>query len=119
MRRKLGSLVPLEVDILDALLRLRMGGVTEAHGFLIATEIGRPDGDQRRLTAYGTLYRALDRLVDAGTIASQWEDPAIAALAGRPRRRYHRITSAGEAALAGARTAPEPSAPEHLRRVAT
>lgn len=119
MRRKPGSLVPLEVEILDALLRLRMRDVGEAHGFLIAREIRRPDGDQRRLTAYGTLYRALDRLVESGSIASRWEDPEIAALEARPRRRYHRITATGEAALAGASAASQLPLRQRLRGVTT
>ena len=101
MRRKAGSLVPLEVAILDALVELRRHGTAEAHGFLIASEL-RAFGDDRRLTAYGTLYKALDRLADAGGVESRWEDPEVAAHEGRPRRRYHRITLAGETALAEA-----------------
>jgi PadR family transcriptional regulator, regulatory protein PadR len=101
MRRKAGSLVPLEVAILDALIDLGRSGTPEAHGFLIASTL-RDLGDDRRLTAYGTLYRALDRLADSGAIERRWEDPAIAALEGRPRRRYHRITLAGERARAAA-----------------
>jgi DNA-binding PadR family transcriptional regulator len=101
MRRKTGSLVPLEVAILDALIELRRHGQPEAHGFLIASEL-RSIGDDRRLTAYGTLYKALDRLGESGAIDRRWEDPEIAASEGRPRRRYHRITLAGEAARAAA-----------------
>jgi PadR family transcriptional regulator PadR len=101
MRRKAGSLVPLEVAILDALIELRRHGTPEAHGFLIASEL-RSIGDDRRLTAYGTLYKALDRLAESGAIESRWEDPEIAAIDGRPRRRYHRITLAGETARADA-----------------
>jgi DNA-binding PadR family transcriptional regulator len=101
MRRKTGSLVPLEVAILDALIELRRNGTPEAHGFLIASEL-RSIGDDRRLTAYGTLYKALDRLAESGAIDRRWEDPEIAALEGRPRRRYHWITLAGEVAHAAA-----------------
>jgi DNA-binding PadR family transcriptional regulator len=101
MRRKVGSLVPLEVAILDALVELRGHGVAEAHGYLIATEL-RALGEGRQLTAYGTLYKALDRLADSGAIDRRWEDPAVAADERRPRRRYHRITLAGELALAEA-----------------
>ncbi len=101
MRRKTGSLVPLEVAILEALIQLRRRGAPEAHGFLIASEL-RSNGDDRRLTAYGTLYKALDRLAESGAIDRRWEDPEVAALEGRPRRRYHRITLAGEAAHAAA-----------------
>lgn len=108
MRRKAGSLVPLEVAILDALIELRRHGTAEAHGFLIASNL-RQIGDDRRLTAYGTLYKALDRLAESGAIERRWEDPEIAAFEGRPRRRYHRITLAGEAARAAAGPIRNPS----------
>jgi PadR family transcriptional regulator len=104
MRRKEGALVPLEVSILEAALELRSRGVSEAHGFLLAKHIR--DGRQaRRLTAYGTLYKALDRLERAGYLASRWEDPQAAADDGRPRRRHYRITMSGEGAHAEARAA--------------
>jgi len=101
MRRKLGALVPLEAWILEAAVELRRRGVEEAHGFLLAKEM-RDERDARRLTAYGTLYKALERLERAGFLESRWEDPLIAAGAGRPRRRFYRITLAGEGALAQA-----------------
>ena len=101
MRRKPGSLVPLELAILETLAELRGQGVAEAHGFLIASEL-RALGDHRRLTAYGTLYKALDRLADFGALERRWEEPEAAALESRPRRRFHWITLAGEAALAEA-----------------
>jgi PadR family transcriptional regulator len=101
MRRKEGSLVPLEVLVLQAALQLRGRGIDEAHGFLLAKEM-RHGRRARRLTAYGTLYKALDRLERAGHLASRWEDPAIAALDGRPRRRFYRVTLDGEGALARA-----------------
>jgi DNA-binding PadR family transcriptional regulator len=69
------------------------------------------DGRQaRRLTAYGTLYKALDRLERAGHLASRWEDPLVAARDGRPRRRFYRLTLTGEAALAEATSAERESA---------
>ena len=58
-----------------------------------------------RLTAYGTLYKALDRLERAGYLESRWEDPDYAAEAARPRRRFYRITALGETAAAEARAA--------------
>ena len=104
MRRKAGTLVPLEVDILDASIALRARGVHEAHGFLLARAVG--DGaEAKRLTSYGTLYKALDRLERGGYLESRWEDPDYAAEAARPRRRFYRITAAGESALAEARSA--------------
>ena len=99
MRRKEGTLVPLEVSILEAAIDLRGRGVTEAHGFLLAKEM-REERHARRLTAYGTLYKALDRLERAGLLESRWEDPLIGADEGRPRRRFYRLTFAGEGALA-------------------
>lgn len=98
MRRKEGSLVPLEVSVLQAALKLRQRGIGEAHGFLLAREM-RDGTRARRLTAYGTLYKALDRLERAGYLASRWEDPMIAASDGRPRRRFYRVTLDGEGAL--------------------
>ena len=101
MRRKEGSLVPLEVSILEAALDLRHRGVSEAHGFLLAKEM-REERHARRLTAYGTLYKALDRMERAGYLESRWEDPMIAARQGRPRRRFYWVTLVGEGALAEA-----------------
>ena len=93
--------MPLEVSVLQAALQLRGRGVDEAHGFLLAKEM-RHGRRARRLTAYGTLYKALDRLERAGYLASRWEDPDIAARDGRPRRRFYRVTLEGEGALARA-----------------
>ena len=95
MRRKSGTLVPLEREILEASLELRRRGSPEAHGFLIARLVGDRTG-QKRLTAYGTLYKALDRLERAGYLESRWEDPQLAADEHRPRRRFYRITAVGE-----------------------
>ena len=104
MRRKVGALVPLEVSILETTLELRNRGVAEAHGFLLAKEL-RDGAHARRLTAYGTLYKALGRLERAGHLSSRWEDPQLAADDGRPRRRLYRVTLIGENALAEARAA--------------
>jgi DNA-binding PadR family transcriptional regulator len=101
MRRKEGALVPLEISILEAAVELRSRGIAEAHGFLLAKEL-RDGTHARRLTAYGTLYKALDRLERAGHLASRWEDPQLAADDGRPRRRFYRLTLIGETAVAEA-----------------
>lgn len=49
------------------------------------------------LTGYGsgTVYPALDRLLNAGWIEDRWEEPPPA---DRPRRRFYFISSAGRAA---------------------
>jgi DNA-binding PadR family transcriptional regulator len=107
MRRKAGSLVPLELSILEAGIELAVRGAQYFHGFLIAKEVKERE-DARLLTAHGTLYKALDRMQKAGLLESEWEDPVAAAAEGRPRRRLYRVTVAGQAALAEAR-APERS----------
>jgi DNA-binding PadR family transcriptional regulator len=45
----------------------------------------------------GTMYPILTRLQEAGWLQADWEhiDPAVA---GRPARRYYRLTAAGAAA---------------------
>lgn len=98
-RRRPGSLLPLEVEILAACLD---AGEKGSHGFALAKAIADA-GDARKLTATGTLYRALHRLEGAEMIRSWWEDPGEAADAGRPRRRSYRLTGAGASALARAR----------------
>lgn len=97
-RRKPGSLFPLEVSILTA---CGDAGTPGIHGFALAQRIADAEAS-RRLTATGTLYRALHRLDDAGLIESWWEDPNEAAAAGRPLRRLYRITGAGASDLARA-----------------
>jgi len=107
MRRKPGTLLPLEVDILEAGLELG-----RFHGFQLAKAIADHPAP-RALTAHGTLYKALQRLEDAGLLASHWEDPDSAATEGRPRRRLYQVTDVGEHALGAwrARQGPGPARP--------
>jgi DNA-binding PadR family transcriptional regulator len=104
MRRKTGVLIPLEVAILEASAGLRRAGQAEAHGYLLA-KVVQDLREARRLTAYGTLYKALTRLEREGLLASRWEDPDAAAAEARPRRRFYRLTLEGEGALSEARDA--------------
>jgi PadR family transcriptional regulator PadR len=99
MRRKPGTLLPLEVDILEAGLELRRTGGARFHGFQLA-KTNADHAGPRPLTAHGTLYKALQRFEEAGLLESQWEDPNIAAAEGRPRRRLYAVTGAGERVLA-------------------
>lgn len=99
MRRKPGTLIPIEQDILEAGLALSGRGEPSFHGFLIAKEI-QDDAEAKRLTSHGTLYKALDRLERAGHLASQWEDPEEAAIQQRPRRRLYQVTVKGAQTLA-------------------
>lgn len=94
-------MLPLEISILDAAAEFRRSGQAEVHGYLLATLV-RDLRQARRLTAYGTLYKALSRLEREGYLASRWEDPDLAAAEARPRRRFYRLTLHGEAALSDA-----------------
>jgi PadR family transcriptional regulator PadR len=89
-RRKPGTLLPLEVEILQTALSLRDAGAF--HGFGLAQAM-REKAGSRSLTAHGTLYKALGRLEEFGLLASQWEDADAAE--GRPRRRLYELTAAG------------------------
>jgi DNA-binding PadR family transcriptional regulator len=91
-RRKPGTLLPLETEILEVTLaRLRAGEPT-FHGFGLAQVMRRQRGS-RSLTAHGTLYKALGRLEEFGLLTSRWEDAAAAE--GRPRRREYELTGQG------------------------
>ena len=99
MRRKLGTLIPIERSLLAAAIEFAAIGQPEFHGYAIARLMRDREG-ARRLTAHGTLYRALDRLDEAGLVEGRWEDPLVAADEGRPRRRLYRVTALGEQAAA-------------------
>lgn len=98
VRRKPGTLLPLEVSLLEVAVAAQRGGTPEFHGFEAAKAVRDRDG-ARSLTAHGTLYKALGRMQDAGLLESRWEDPAVAAAEGRPRRRLYQVTGAGAQAL--------------------
>ena len=97
MRRKAGTLIPIEQSILAAALMLLTAGEEEFHGYQMAKEI-KGQTDARLLTGHGTLYRALERLEQAGFLGSRWEDPMVAAQDGRPRRKLYELTAAGTTA---------------------
>lgn len=104
MRRKKGTLLPLEVSILQCGIDLATRSAPRFHGFAIAKEI-KDREEAKLLTARGTLYRALDRLQKSGFLESEWEDQRLAVQESRPRRRLYRVTAAGEAALVRSRDA--------------
>lgn len=99
MRRKQGDILPLEASILAAGLELRNDGSPEFYGFAVAKAIRERD-EAQRLTAHGTLYKALERMQRQGLLRSRWEEPDAAAAEGRPRRRLYEVTGLGERALA-------------------
>lgn len=90
-RRKQGTLLDLETEILEAALALLRSGTGEFHGFGIARDLREQRGS-RSLTSHGTLYKALSRLEEFGLLASRWEDGDVE---GRPRRRLYSLTKRG------------------------
>lgn len=52
--------------------------------------------------ASGTVYPILRRYEHGGLVSSDWEEADAAHGEGRPRRRYYRLTTEGEAAVARA-----------------
>ena len=93
--------MPLEVSILCAAADLLARDGEWFHGFQIARHVSG-GADKRRLTAYGTLYRALARLEKLALLESRWEDPQVAADERRPVRRLYTLTRAGATAAADA-----------------
>ena len=91
-RRKPGTLVALETEILEAALAMLRAGHGTFHGFGLAHAM-REHGGSRALTGHGTLYKALGRLEEFGMLASRWEDADAAE--GRPRRRLYELTGKG------------------------
>ena len=61
-----------------------------AYGFDVIDATGLPSG---------TVYPALSRLERDGYLTSSWEGEAAAFAAGRPARRYYRVTAPGVVAL--------------------
>jgi PadR family transcriptional regulator PadR len=106
-RRKPGTLLPLETEILELALTLFRSGHATFHGFGLAQTM-REQSASRSLTAHGTLYKALGRLEEFGLLTSRWEDPA--AVEGRPRRRLYELTGEG-ARVAGTALAERAVAP--------
>lgn len=99
MKRRPGTLLSIEVEIIDAALQMRRAGEERFHGFGIAKVMAEGD-DAGRLTAHGTLYKALSRLEAAGLLESDWEDADDAIREGRPRRRLYTVSGAAQLALA-------------------
>lgn len=104
-RRKPGTLLPLETEILEVALAMLRSGQTTFHGFGLAQTMREQSGS-RSLTGHGTLYKALGRLEEFGLLASRWEDAAAAE--GRPRRRLYELT--GQGAHVAERTVAGPAA---------
>jgi PadR family transcriptional regulator PadR len=94
MKRKSEELISIEAEILEAALELQAEGIQEFYGYIIAKRMRDRKG-ARRLTAHGTLYKALSRMQRLGWLSSRWEDPAIAGIEERPIRRLYTVTAPG------------------------
>ncbi|MCJ7744296.1 MAG: PadR family transcriptional regulator [Dehalococcoidales bacterium] len=110
MLRKAGDITPIERAIILAAAQLRREGFDEFHGFQIAGKIRDMEG-ARFLAGYGTLYRALIRLQQRGTLQSRWEELAIDE--NRPRRRYYKLI--GEVEIVASPAPDIAAAPRILR----
>lgn len=95
-RRKQGSLLQLEVRILEIAVQ-RDSEDEPLYGFAVASALSADDG--KGLTSHGTLYKALARMTEFRLLEAEWEDPEIAEKERRPRRRLYRITAEGRTAL--------------------
>ena len=108
-RRKPGTLLPLETEILGIAMSMRRSGQSSFHGFGLANAMREHSGS-RALTGHGTLYKALGRLEEFGLLTSRWEEATAAE--GRPRRRLYELTGQGarvaEQALAEPAVGPPP-----------
>jgi DNA-binding PadR family transcriptional regulator len=80
MRRMSPTLVAVLLAVADGV----------AFGFDVIDRTGLPSG---------TVYPALSKLERDGYLRSSWEADAEAFAAGRPARRYYRVTAAGSRAL--------------------
>ena len=107
-RRRPGVLIPIELSILDAAASSLSTDDGWLHGYALAKRMADAKGSDR-LTAHGTLYKALGRLADSGMLESRWEDPDLALAEGRPRRRLYRITGLGQTTLVEQMPSPAPS----------
>jgi DNA-binding PadR family transcriptional regulator len=115
-RRKPGTLLPLETEILEVAQSMLRSGQATFHGFGLAQAM-REQSASRSLTAHGTLYKALGRLEEFGLLTSRWEDAAAAE--GRPRRRLYELTRQGAHAAEQALVGKRGKAPRRSPRAAS
>lgn len=90
------GLIPNEERVLLAVDELTTEGHPALHGYLIAGQL-RHMRPHRRVMAYSTLYRCLDRLVERGYLAATTADDPTATTGGAPRKHFE-ITPNGQSA---------------------
>jgi PadR family transcriptional regulator PadR len=81
---------------LDAILLAALE-VGPRHGYAVIEALRQGSGGRLDLPT-GTIYPALRRLEQSGLISGSWS------VVGGRRRRYYRLTAAGQQALAGRRS---------------
>jgi len=84
----LGRLFSFTYPTAAVLLAIRAG---HRYGFDVVDATGLPTG---------TVYPLLRRMERRGVLTGAWEDEARARAEQRPARRYYRLTTVGDAALA-------------------
>jgi len=90
MRRRLGTLVPLEKALLRVASDFASTGRSRFYAYELRDHIGiEVSRSGCRGAATGTLYRALARLVGWGYLVSDWE--VLPPGKNRPRRRYYAL----------------------------
>jgi PadR family transcriptional regulator PadR len=89
------------LDVLEVLVQACWEGV-DVHGWGIMKAVKR---------AGPTVYGVLDRLEDAGWVSGRWEDEP--SMAGKPRRRYYKLTATGAPAAQALLAARRPEALRH------
>lgn len=96
-RRGDTELVPNEVKLLLATISVTCHTETEVYGYALGKELSRLEGKGRLPMSPSTMYRALRRLEERGTLTSRWETAEELEMAGRdgPPRRYYTITPDG------------------------
>ncbi len=79
--------------------RVSAKGLKVLHAFVEAgnRELSGADVADRTAILSGTLYPILIRFRSAGWLKDRWEDDEPVEL-GRPKRRYYKLTAAGQAA---------------------
>ncbi|MEN8235763.1 MAG: helix-turn-helix transcriptional regulator [Actinomycetota bacterium] len=84
-------------------MSMTTSGDTEFHGYALAKELARLEGVPSPM-AQSTLYRALRRLEERGTLQSRWESMEEVAADDRdgPPRRYYTVTATGVAVATAA-----------------
>ena len=115
-RRKPGTLLSLENDILEMALSMRRSGHAVFHGFALAQALQDETGSRLTDRPRNALQGPRPAQ-EFGLLTSDWEDAA--AVEGRPRRRLYQLTARGAEAAERARAAHADHASGRVPRTAS